>query len=245
MIRSTFFPLFFLAVLAFSSGAVSQESVYGPPVEIGVAVRGYRFQSRADWSSKYSYAGGGNIAIRLFRGLAVQAGRDVGKGDEPRPDLIDYGDGYKLWTNEKSYQDVTWYGLRYEVPSHYLNITYAGIDFICIGTGMQRTKFGLYSSYKFSDQNGEKVLIDLEEKKKFRVATMTGPYVSLSGRWKFDTHESKGTGSWLGAFGLEFGGRYNFYTDSSLRYENVPDPRDSFNSYELFLIAFMKIELLY
>ena len=241
MTRSIVFLLFIFTVSALSTDAVSQESVYGPPIEIGISARGYRFQSRADWSSKYSYAGGGNLAIRLFRGLAIQAGRDVGKGDEPRPDLIDYGNGYRIWTDEKTFQDAVWYGLRYEVPAHYFNLTYAGVDFICIGAGIQKTKFGLYSSYKFTENE----LIDLEEKKKFRVATMTGPYVSLSGRWKFDTRESKGTGSWLGAFGLEFGGRYNFYTDSSLRYDNVPDPKDNFNSYEIFLNVFMKIKLLY
>jgi len=238
-IYSVFIICFVLSV--FSDVSYGDDNLYGPPLEVGVSARGLRMQSRPEWSSKYIYGGGVHVSLRLYRGLAVQAGRNYGKGDEPRPDLIDYGKGIKLWTHEKTFEEVEWYSIRYEIPAHYVRIDFMSIDFISVSAGISETKFGLYSSYRFTDEKA----IKLDNTEKFRVATVDGKFVELAARWRFETEDSEETGSWFGAYGLGLGVRYTRYGDVSRRHDNIREPRDAFNSLEVFLNGFIKIKLLY
>ncbi len=224
--------------------AAADDYNYGPPLEFGAGAIGFRMQSRPEWSSKYIYGGSLNGALRIFRGLAVQGGIEYCKGDEPRPDMIDYGPGIRLWTHEKTYKEVRWYGLRYELPARLVHSDFFGLDAFMVGAGMSSTKFGLYSSYLFPVDDTKP--INLLGKDKFRVATADGVYVSLSGRWIFDMMQEEGDAeSFLGSYGIEIGGRYTRYGDISLRHDNIKEPRDSFNSIELFFNGFVRFNLLY
>lgn len=235
--RTAFFLITALLVVCFSAAA--EESIYGPPIEFGAGVGMFRMQSRPQWSSKYTGVGMINGSIRLFKGFAVQGGKDIGRGDEPRPDMIDYGVGIKLWTNEKTYQNSYWYGVRYDIPADFVRIDFFGMDFLTFSAGLNTSKFGLYSSYRFTEDKA----IKLEKKEKFRVATAEGPYFGIAGRWRFETEDSKLTGSWLGAFGIEAGLRYTRYSDCSLRHSNIEEAKDNYNSYLVYVLGFVKIGL--
>lgn len=221
------------------TAAVGENLLYGPPLEFGAGVGMYRMQSRPEWSSKYSAAGILSVSLRLIEGFSIQGGRELGRGDEPRPDLIDYGVGIKLWTNEKTFQNSYWYGVRYDIPAYLLRIDFFGMDFLSVSGGLDKTKYGLYSSYQFTEDKAVK----LDSKMKFRVATIEGPYVGIAGRWRFETEDSKITGSWLGAFGIEAGLKYFLYRDAEVRHSNIAMPKDHFNSYQVYLLGFTKIGL--
>jgi len=221
--------------------AVADDPVFGPNIEIGVGLSQAQLHSRPEWSGKNYQSGFFYGALRVFKGLSVQGGYGYGMGDEPRPDWIDYGVDVKLWTHQDTYREARWYGLRYEVPSALLKVDLLGMDFLCAAAGWNRTKYGIKSQFLMKDGEIEK----LDNIDRFRTATVEGPYFSLSGRWRLDTDLTKDTGAWFGAYGLELGVRRLGYWKSSVRHDNILKPKTNFNCYEIFLIGFVKIKLLY
>lgn len=230
-------------IFIFSLSVTAQESIYGPMIEIGGGMSGFRMQSRPDWAAKYYGAGLVTGAIRLYRGFSVLAGKDYGYGKEPRPSFLDYGKDVKLNTDEGTYLDGMWYGVRYEIPMSIFDKDIMGIDFIYASSGMTQTKFGIRSAYLVKED--EKLYEEGPKGKNFRTATVSAPYAALAARWRLDTEDSRETGSWFGAYGLDIGVRYIRFNESSIRHDNIMMPKSNFNWFQIFVIGFIKIKLFY
>jgi len=224
-----------------SQHALADNPTYGPPIEIGCGGSGYRMQSRPDWGSKYCVAGFGTVAVRVFKGLSIQAGKEYGNGDNPRVDLVNYGENVILRANKRTTQQASWIGARYDVPASIFNSDFMGMDFICASAGMMFTKFGLKCNYQVVDG----ILNKLPNTEDFRIAKVSGPFVGLTARWRIDSDITRGTDAWFGAYGFDIGVRYTRYTDQTTKHDNITAPKSNFNCYQLFIVAFVKIKLLY
>ncbi len=241
-IQRVFLAICFIGCTGFSQNVSADHPVFGPRLVIGCGLSGLRLQSRPDWTAKYY--GGGIIsgAVRLYEGLSAEAGKEYGFGTrDPRADWVDYGEGVRLWTKDKTYNENSWLGLQYEIPLGLFSGDFFGINFICASLGMNYTKYGIRSDVLLKGDIRE----ELDRKEKFRTATLSGPYAAIAARWRFDTVESEEKGSWFGAYGLDIGVRYTRYNKSSLRHDNVMEPKSNFNCFQLFMVGFLKIKLLY
>jgi len=233
--------LIVICAVTVSQSAGADHPVYGPPLEIGLGVSGLRMQSRPDWTSKYYGTGIITGAYRIFHGLSIQAGMDYSYGEEPDPEWIDYGENTRLWTHKGTYGETIFYGLRYEIPTGGFDTDIISIPFLCVSLGMVKTEYGIRS--KRLEVN--RAVEEQENLTNYRTADVSGPYVSLGARWRFDTVDSQETQSWFGAYGLDIGVRYIRYNKSSMAYDNVMEPKSHFNSYQIYMIGFMKIKFLY
>jgi len=228
----------FTAILPNISSA--EHPLYGPRLEIGGGLSGARFQSRPNWVDKYSFGGTITAAVRIYEGLSVQVGKDYTVGDEPRPSWIEYGKDRLLETKEGTVMEVSWGGLRYEIPARYVGMDFFGMSFVYALAGVRIAKYGIMSGRAFQG-NG---IVDLAGISNYRIAKITTPYAAVAGRWRFKTDMSEDAESWFGSYGLDVGVRYIRGGDVVRRHDNIMKPKSHFNSYELFIIAFMKIRFL-
>ncbi len=240
VLRCTLF-LWFALIIIFSRTVKADSQDYGPAIEIGGGFRGLRMQSRPDWSSKYSTAGVATAAVRLYRGLFINAGKEYGRGDNSRNLGMDYGENIRLKTETGTIEEVSWVGARYDFPASIFKLSFMNVDLICASTGMMYTKFAVRTKMWAKDN----VVEEASNFKKFRTATVSGPYVGLTARWRMKSDLTDDTDSWFGTYGLDIGVRYVRYTDSTVKHDNITSPKSNFNSYQLFIILFVKIKLLY
>jgi len=235
----------FLLFLVFSVSGIqpvsADQTVLGPRAEVGVRFEGFSMQGRPEWCSKYYGASMITGAYRLLFGLSVHGAMGFGLGGELASDWFDYGEDFKIIANRRTYTQLSWAGLRYEIPMKTLGLDYAKIDIVYCSLGMMYTKYGI-KSRTWKDAG---VIVDGNETKLYRTAEVSGPYAELAVRWRLDTDDTKDTGSWLGALGVDLGVRYIHYTDSKVPFDNIKKPASAFSCFEVFLVGSMKMSFFY
>ena len=235
----------FLLFLVFSVSGIqlvsADQIVLGPRAELGVRFDGFSMLGRPEWCSKYYGAGMITVAYRLLFGLSVHGAMGFGLGDELVSDWFDYGEDFKIKATRKTYTELSWAGLRYEIPMKTLGLDYAQIDIVYCSLGMMYTTYGIKS--RAWEDSG--VIEEGNETKLYRMAEVSGPYAELAARWRLDTDITMDTGSWLGALGVDLGVRYIHYTDSKVAFDNIKKPASAFSSFEVFLVGSMKMSFFY
>jgi len=255
-----------LAVSVALPPAFAQEDteVENPRFEIGAGVSGLRFQSRPEWTGKYMGTLFGMASMRLLYGLSVQGMGGVGNGSEPYPDFIPYESGVMIKTNAGTYCEEASLGLRYDIPATAVTRaidtlasvarlrkrdplatprTYAGIDYICPSVGIVRTAFSVKGNRKLYIETEEFEYLDSNNY--FKLADANGVYAGVAVRWRLDTDYTENADSWFGSYGIDVGARYIRYNDCNLHSASVQPAKSYFNSYQVYLVGFMKFKLFY
>lgn len=224
----------------FAQSAQSEDHpIYGPRFEIGGGI-GYSAENlQPRWAPDNNRVCTLTGNIRLFKGLAVQGGVDWSNGDSPDNDSISCG-GYLVKINKGTFGNSRWAGLRYELPMKVLHQDIAGIHSIYAATGYTWSEMGVQSTewvfkgvqYKVDNEHG------------FRLADMKGPYAVLAARWRIDNPEAeRHTTTWLGAYGLDIGVKYNRYSEMDASYPNIAKASDKYHSYQIFMVGFLKFRM--
>ncbi len=228
------------AFALFTSAAYAEDHpVYGPRFEIGGGL-GYSSENLPpQWASKNNRVCLLIGNIRLFKGLAVQGGVDWSNGGKPQADSITCG-GYRVKINKGTFSGAKWAGLRYEVPMSLLRRDIAGIHSVYGAAGYSWSEMGVQSTewvYKGVTETTDR-------ERGFRLADMNGPYAILAARWRIDSPETEGRrASWLGAYGLDVGVRYNRYREMDGAYPNIPKASSNYGSYQVFMVGFLKFRM--
>ncbi|MBT4482889.1 MAG: hypothetical protein HOC71_04330, partial [Candidatus Latescibacteria bacterium] len=204
-------------------------------------IDGYRLQSYPDWVSEYYTTGLVTTAVRIFRGLSIQAAVEYGLGDELSTEWMDYSENIRIKTTERTSTEVSWFGIRYEIPMSVFHRNFWRIDSLCFSLGKMYSKYYVRSDTWIKND----ILFDENPMENFKLADISGPYAAFAARWRLDTVVTKGTDSWFGAYGIDLGVRYVKYSDSSPKHDNIMKPDSAFSSFQVFVIGFMKIKLLY
>jgi len=234
-------PVVGLSTVFFTEPAASQEIRYGSPLEVGLGVSGQRMQSRPEWAGKHYGTGFVTCGLRLYKGFSIRAGKEYGLGEEPKAEHIPYGD-MTLDTKDGTWTDVTFYGIRYDIPVRLLNFDFMAVDMLCVSAGLLETKFGIKSElFRNVEGSGEKV----ESLRNQRTATVSGQYVDIAARWFIRLPGFSEDESLLGMYGIDFGVRYGRYPRGSVRYDNVMEPASNFNFYQVYLMGFAAIKFFY
>jgi len=235
-----------------------------PRFEIGAGVSGLRYWSRPEWTSDYMGTLLATASMRLLLGLYVQGTAELGKGDDPYPDWITYKEGLAIKTNAGTYSEGTSLGLRYDIPattvSRIINTlataarlrkrdpaftpgTYGGIDYFCPSVGMVRTTFGVKGNGQ--KETGPTEIESFGASREFYIADVTGFYAGIAARWRLDTDYTENPGSWFGSYGVDFGARYIRFSDDNRHSPTLEPTSSRFNSYQVYLVGFMKFKLFY
>jgi len=234
----------FAAVIAVSSmwtgNVFAYDAFYGPGLELGAGLTGLQMNNNPGWIGDYYGSGFGSGALRIYKGLSIQGGFGFGKGQDPKSDWVGMTGKKRLWSQEGSSIGNVFYGLRYEIPMYRFNFGKLGPEFIYVGVGIDKKKFKIESSVVDNDGVPE-----LNGTELYELASVTGYYYTLAGRWKIKTDETIEGDSWFGSYGLDVGVRYFKHSDSELKYAGSQPFKSSFNSMEIFVLAFMKVKLLY
>ena len=214
------------------------EKFWGPRIEIGGSIGYLSPGNKPDWVAGNYRTGSANIALRIFRGLAIQGGYRGSLNENLNLKSLDYGDEV-LKNIENSYFGAPWAGLRYEIPSTLLKSNQLRIHTLFVSCGYSWTQFGVTTYERSID--GE---IETDQSiTKYHVAEMGGPYGVVAARWRFDSNLSKQAESWFGAFGVDAGLKYSLYTNAAPRYDTIEKPDSSFSSIQVFITGFIKISL--
>ncbi|MFC1508794.1 hypothetical protein ACFL60_03790 [Candidatus Omnitrophota bacterium] len=214
------------------------ENFWGPSIEIGGSIGYMSLKNKPDWVAGNFRNGSANIALRLYRGLAVQGGYQGSLNENLSLKSLNYGNEV-LENIEESYFGAPWAGLRYEIPSTLLKSNQFRIHSLYIACGYHWTRFGVTAS----DMPINAELETDQSITKYHVAEMSGPYGVVAARWRFDSEFSKQADSWLGSFGVDAGLKYSLYTAASPKYDTIEKPDPSFSSIQVFITGFIKISL--
>ena len=236
--------LLFIIIVSCLNGsqAVSADKpIMDPRMEIGFGLSGFQLQSRPEWAAKYYTTGLVTGAVRVYRGLGIQVGKEYGLGKEPSAEWLDYGENLRIKTNIGTSTEVSWFGVRYEIPMSTFHSDFMSIHSICASVGGMYTKYGVRSDI----QEKDKIIEEDTTKQSYSIATVKGPYASLTARWRLDNEASKETGTWFGVYGIDFGVRYVRYSNSTMRRDTIIKPKSNFSCFQVFIIGFLKIKLLY
>ena len=215
------------------------EDFWGPPIEIGGSIGYMSLENKPDWVPGSFRTGSVNIALRVFRGLAIQGGYKGCLPEDIGLESLDYGNEMIVKKIKDSYFGAPWIGLRYEVPASILEFNQIRIHSLYVSCGYSWTQFGVTSSeWLFKG-----VLETDQPVTKYHVAEMSGPYGIVAARWRFDSSFSKQAESWLGSFGVDAGLKYSLYTTALPKYDTIEKPDSSFSSIQVFITGFIKISL--
>ncbi len=225
-----------IAIATMPSFARAQEDLYGPPIEFGLGVTGYRLQSGPEWTDDLYGAGVITGAVRLFRGLGVQGGFDYGHGGELYGDWLRYDNSLRLRTNHRTSIQTRWYGLRYDIPLEWFGVSYYHIHTVLVGAGFIHSMFGMDVTTIEQDGNVESIAKD-----NYTLGEAEGQYILLGARWRFETDETVSPGSWYGSYGVDAGVRYDRY-DSFDPWGTLAEP-DAFDTLQVFVTGFMKVNI--
>ena len=221
--------------------SLAQSQELGPRLEIGGGLTGYRMQSPPDWSADYYTTGLVTTAIRLYRGLSIQAAVEYGLGDKLSSEWMDYGENVRIKTNDRTSTEVSWLGVRYEIPMSAFHSTFWKINSIYLSLGKMYSKYYIRSDTWIKND----ILDDERSLDNYKVADVSGPYAAFAARWRMGNDFIDETDPWFGKYGVDFGVRYVKYTDSSPKHDNIMKPDSAFSSFQLFIIGFLKIKLFY
>ena len=211
---------------------------WGPPIEIGGSIGYMSLGNKPDWVPGNFRTGSANVALRVFRGLAIQGGYQGSLYEKLSLESLDYGNEI-LKNIEDSYFGAPWVGLRYEIPSTILKSNQFRIHTIYVSCGYSWTQFGVTTSERSIDGEFETD----QSITKYHVAEISGPYGIVAARWRFDSKFSKQAESWFDSFGVDAGLKYSLYTTASPRYNTIEKPESSFSSIQVFITGSIKISL--
>jgi len=248
--RRMFLCLFI--TLAFSQAAGTQTTMddftYGPRLEFGINGAGLQFGSRPGWSSKYALTGGIYMSYRILYGLTFLGGMSFGIGSPPGSDTINYGPHYQINTDKGGYSEGTWIGARYDLPLNLIHKQIYNIHTVYIAGGAIWNSYGIRSDKQKYYPDGWESGTEGEprmENRWYRVADMSGYFVALAARWRFDTINTEVRGSWIGSYGLDIGVRYTRYSDCEPARDTIETAGSNFNNFQIFIAGSLKLRLLY
>ncbi len=225
-----------LLFLTLSGAARAQHIEYGSPIEIGAGVSAFRMRARPEWTGKHYGSGFVACGLRLYKGLSIRAGREYGRGEEPDPDVIAFGN-LSLGTEEGTWTDVTFYGIRYDIPMQVLRQDFLGIDMVCVSAGLLNTRFGVTSEAMRTVDDD----VEQESRRNHHLVTMDGRYGEIAARWFLKPPGVKKTDSVIGHYGFDIGFRYGVYPESDLLSDTLMKPASNFNFFQLYLMGFATI----
>ncbi len=166
---------------------------------------------------------------------------EYGKGENPRAESVNYGDDMRLNPKKGTVEDVKWYGIRYEIPMSVFNHDFMNIDLVCFSVGMMSKKLSIKSNMWEIDEE----LVTVSDAKTYEAASVNGPYIGVNARWRLDSAAAKEDDPWFGAYGLDVGARYVRFSEGTAKYNTYSAPKSNLNSYQIFIILFVKVRLLY
>ena len=239
-----------LLMLSMQISYAADNSAYGPRFEGGITGSGSRMRSRPDWSSKLFVKGGGYLSYRILYGLSIQGGKNFGIGNLPLSAWITTSQYDRIDPDKGGYSEGSWAGIRYDVPLSLLNQKIYDIHTIYIAGGTAWDTYGVRSSITrhYSQPYGwisGSTWEDMKTSRSFKVADLTGYYVALAARWRFNTLFTESKDSWIGSYGLDIGVRYTRYTDCDCARDDIEEARSNFNYYQIFVSGFLKYNILF
>jgi hypothetical protein len=222
------------------SAAIHAESdlLYGPRLEFGPGVGITSENAKVPWASESYQVGMLTAAVRLFKGLSVQGGIEYGRGKKSDVDSLSYGN-YRLQLNNKTYTSSMWAGVRYELPMNIFRKDIMGIHSVYGAAGMCWADYGV----KSTEWTNKGVNEQSDRAVQYRTARLSGPYYVLAARWRIDSPDTEGLGSWIGSYGVDLGVRYTTFGTSRMEHPNIVTPPDDFSSFRVFVVGFMKFRL--
>jgi hypothetical protein len=232
-------PIFIILFLFPGSVLAEDTADYGSRYEFGIGGSYSQEYKQPHWTS-----GNYNIAmltgaIRLYKGLAVQGGVDIGRGGKPISDSLSYGKDYILNPNKGTYNGSSWVGLRYEFPMKQIKKDILGIHSIYAFGGFCWSDYGIQSTEWI--YNG--LLYTDQSKVAYRFAKLKGKFAAVAARWRVDTGTGKDEGPLLGSYGADLGIKYVHYRAGEPEVPGLEKSRDGFNNLQAFLILFMKFKI--
>jgi len=231
------FIITFFLYLSFPTSASASDTGLGPSFEIGGGLMYAQSNNYPDWSTKNYRMGTINGAVRFFRGLAFQGGYDSSLGEDVHLKSLTYGDEIRLEKLGVSNYETSWFAFRYEVPMRALKRDLFRIQTVYTSLGISWARYTLTSSQCIKNGIRE---IDQSETR-YHIADMRGPIAVLGARWRMDTDVTQGTGSWLGAYGIDAGVRYIRYDSYTPAHDTIEKPAGDVAVLQVFVIGFLKI----
>ncbi|MFC1490307.1 hypothetical protein ACFL6K_03765 [Candidatus Latescibacterota bacterium] len=238
-------------MLICSHFVVAEVNNYGPRLEVGIGNSVSMMQSNPDWTSSLYYSGSLNYAYRIIYGLSVHGGVSLGLGASPGNEWYEYG-AHEMINSEKGTMiDSSWLGARYEIPISLFKKDFYKINSLYLSGGLSSHDFRFnsksqrYYKEEYGWRDGEIPQLSEDKRVYYRAAESKGYYIAAAARWRFDTKDTNENDSWLGSIGLDVGVRYNSYYDVETKYDNLMPAKSNFSNFQIFIVGFMKVKLLY
>jgi hypothetical protein len=214
-------------------------TLYGPRFELGPGAGISSESGKCLWVPDSYQIGMLTAGLRLYKGLGIQGGIEFGRGNKSNaPDSLTYGDN-QLQIHKRMNMFSRWAGVRYELPMSVFRSDVMGIHSVYGVVGLYQTDYGVASS----QWTNKGVFEQSERSVQFRTAKMTGPYYLFAARWKIDSPDTEGIGSWIGSYGVDLGFRYNANGSITMKHSNIIRPTEELSSFQVFLVVFLKVRL--